>query len=390
MLEGFALIMMPTSAIMGFALATVGFTCWNLAVPLYLNLFAFHLFDALFLTVLMDLTGSLVLGYLYSRKGRVDFGFVLRFGPICGLVAFTSAKLGEPILLSHQKLLKGTVGYIPFLYAVAFLAKARTSLREGESGADAPDAFEHSKSSSIPLTARYGSSSDDEVFIAMGNGDAHDHADRPNDGDGHAKEHGAANGQADEHARGVPGLPHPAGIRVDSDDAWPDTSQERGAWLRGTLASVWYSPILENQRRRVSPAAMRAKLVSCAACMVGCGVIGGILYFGGGVIFVTVILFLFYHDDLPLVTGTGCMLMSCVCLGLMATFIDRPAVQLDSELPTYAALVLPCVMLGTALSSHMMLYLSRTSVLLLVSLVALVMGVLITFQRQIFAWAVVD
>ena len=116
--------------------------------------------------------------------------------------------------------------------------------------------------------------------------------------------------------------------------------------------------------------------------------IGGILYFGGGVIFVTVILFLFYNDDLPLVTGTGCALMSCVCAGLLLTFVDRP-VQLDPELPMFALLLLPCVVAGTAVSSHAMLYLSRTSVLLLVSAVALVMGVLITFQRQIFSWAAV-
>lgn len=137
MLQAFAFVMVPTSMVMGFALATVGFTCWNLAVPLLLNLFQFHVFDALFLTVLMDLSGSLALVALYIRKGRVDTGFVLRFGPLCGAIAFTSAKLGEGILLRHQKLLKGTVGYIPFLYFLAFLAKARRSLKEEERAAAA-------------------------------------------------------------------------------------------------------------------------------------------------------------------------------------------------------------------------------------------------------------
>lgn len=167
---------------------------------------------------------------------------------------------------------------------------------------------------------------------------------------------------------------------------WTVAGLSKGAWLAQSVALLLHSPILEAERRNSSPAAMRLKLISCTALVAACGVIGGILYFGGGVIFVTVILFLFYNEDLPLVTGTGCALMSCVCIGLLLTFVDRP-IALDPELPVYALMLLPFVVLGTAVSSHAMLYLSRTSVLLLVSMVALVMGVLITFQRQIFSWA---
>jgi uncharacterized membrane protein YfcA len=135
---------------------------------------------------------------------------------------------------------------------------------------------------------------------------------------------------------------------------------------------------------------MRLRLACCALLVTGFGVIGGLLYFGGGVIFVTLILLLFYHEDLPLVTGTGCALMACVCLGLLATFVRRPGRGLDPALPQFAALVLPCVALGTAASSRAMLYFSKPAVLLLVAGVALVMGVLITFQRQIFSFVAVE
>lgn len=197
----------------------------------------------------------------------------------------------------------------------------------------------------------------------------------------------ASPGGASAGAPAVVLTPRGARREAPADGAWAAPAEPKRACLRQAFAAVLRSPILEAEARRVSPAVMLAKLAACAALVTLCGIIGGILYFGGGVIFVTVILSLFYTEDLPLVTGTGCALMSCVCVGLLLTFVDRPE-PLDGQLHVYAGLLLPCVVLGTAVSSHAMLFLSRTSVLLLVSVVALLMGVLITFQAQIFSWAV--
>lgn len=158
------------------------------------------------------------------------------------------------------------------------------------------------------------------------------------------------------------------------------------AWMVQTAHAMLDSPIIEAHRAHLSPAALRTKLGLCTLVVVLCGVLGGILYFGGGVIFVSVILALFHNDDLPLVTGTGCMMMASVCTGLLLSFVRRP-LGVGSHLIPYAALVLPCVVLGTSVSSRAMLYMTKTSVLLLVSGVSLLMGVLITFQHQIFSFA---
>lgn len=375
----FAMIMAPTSVIMGFALSTVGFTCWNLAVPLFLNLFNFDIFDALLLTVLMDISGAVALVALYLRRDRVDVGFVTRFGPLCGITAYVSAKLGEQVLLDHQDVLRGTVGYIPFLFAVIFFTRA---YRERQ----LPDDLE---ALAITSSASKGTLASPRSPVSPRVSGARclaPHAPAPPDpvppAAYQARDRGTGNGHGGEPR--------------EEASAW-DAAQVSGVWvteqvspLRAWLAQASFallrSPLIEATAEAVSPRALHCRLLACTVGIVACGIIGGILYFGGGVIFVSLILALFTTDDLPLATGTGCSIMACVCLGLLVTFPGRPEVFTE-DMAKSAAIVIPCVVLGTSISSRLMLYLSKSSVLLVVATVALTMGILISFQHQIFGWA---
>jgi hypothetical protein len=103
----FASVMAPASFFLGFAVATAGFTCWNLTVPILFNWLSFDLFDALFLSIMMDTMSSLVLVLLYLRHGKVDVSFVLHFGGVAALAGALSSRLSDAFLESHTQVLRG-------------------------------------------------------------------------------------------------------------------------------------------------------------------------------------------------------------------------------------------------------------------------------------------
>jgi uncharacterized membrane protein YfcA len=95
-----------------------------MTVPILFNWLSFDLFDALFLSIMMDTVSSLVLVLLYLRHGKVDVSFVLHFGGIAALAGAFSSRLSDAFLESHTHVLRGSVGYVPIVFGFIFLGRA--------------------------------------------------------------------------------------------------------------------------------------------------------------------------------------------------------------------------------------------------------------------------
>mmetsp|Transcript_19799 Transcript_19799/g.66578 ORF Transcript_19799/g.66578 Transcript_19799/m.66578 type:complete len:326 (-) Transcript_19799:290-1267(-) len=315
----FAAVMAPASFFLGFAVATAGFTCWNLVVPLLFDAFGFDLFDALFLSVMMDTVSSLVLVVVYAEHGKVDKPFVLYFGGVAAASAAVASRLSDSFLQAHTSVLRGSVGYVPIFFGFVFLGRAYRERRvEPE---EVPfDEFVDAvamKSPAQPDSARSARFSD-----------------APPPGD---------------------------------DAADPDSFRSR---------------IVHGNASRYNPRETRGRRITLTALLLLflgglCGIVGS----GGGVMYVSVILLVWRVDDLPLATGTGVALMCFQCFALLADFVDKPRV-LRAEMLRCLLIVLPCCVAGAVAASQALLCMSRMSVNLMVALVSFSLGAVITLTSM--------
>lgn len=130
----YALIFLPLAIMIGVASATIGFTAWSIFVPLAFNMFAnwegYTFWDALFISVLVDLVDAAILTVIYSRKGKVDF----KQGGIYAVLAVTAGLLAagftSGFLEANQNILKGGVGYVVMLIGLGFFLRGRKGLKK--------------------------------------------------------------------------------------------------------------------------------------------------------------------------------------------------------------------------------------------------------------------
>lgn len=69
----FGVVMVPLSILIGVASATVGFTAWNIVVPLLWIGFDLELYDSLFISIFVDLLNGLTLTVIYAVQQEVNF-----------------------------------------------------------------------------------------------------------------------------------------------------------------------------------------------------------------------------------------------------------------------------------------------------------------------------
>lgn len=258
----FATVMAPASFFLGFAVATAGFTCWNLVVPLMFNWFAFDLFDALFLSVMMDTVSSLVLVVIYLEHGKVDKPFVLYFGGLAAASAAVASRLSDAFLMAHTHVLRGSVGYVPIFFGFVFLGRAireRAHVRRERRHVTQP-----------PPQVLKSPTRDEEVQTEA--------------------------------------LFDAVSSHEPEDDA-----------IRSVI-------VHGQQRRGMTARSRRKRTTLTAVLFVILGGICGIVGSGGGVMYVSVILLVWNVEDLPLATGTGVALMCFQCFALLADFVDKPQV----------------------------------------------------------------
>lgn len=126
----YALIFLPLAIMIGLATATIGFTAWSIFVPLAFVGMGFPLWDALFVSVIVDLVDAAILTVIYSRKGKVDF----KQGGIYAVIAVAGALLGVLLafefLPANQNLLRGGVGYAVMLIGLGFFLRGRKGLKK--------------------------------------------------------------------------------------------------------------------------------------------------------------------------------------------------------------------------------------------------------------------
>lgn len=311
----FASIMAPASFFLGFAVATAGFTCWNLVMPLLFNWLGFELFDALFLSVAMDTVSSLVLVLVYLEHGKVDKQFVLYFGGIAATTAAVSSRMSDSFLKAHTSVLRGSVGYVPLFFGVIFLMRAVRERRK--------------------QLAFVGTASQQPSRDSLSPRDS-------------------------ENAKALV-------ARVASNSS-----------TSGFVGDRMFSEILHGPGAKANPATPRSVKVTLTAVLLGVlGTVCGIVGSGGGVMYVSVIMFIWSVDDLPLATGTGVALMCFQCAALLADFVDKPRV-LRHEMVQYCAIVLPCCMAGAVAASQALLCMSKSAVNLTVAFVSFALGAVIT------------
>mmetsp|Transcript_17121 Transcript_17121/g.46340 ORF Transcript_17121/g.46340 Transcript_17121/m.46340 type:complete len:347 (+) Transcript_17121:58-1098(+) len=338
-LEGaalFATVMVPASFFLGFAVATAGFTCWNLVMPLLFNWLRFDLFDALFLSMLMDTVSSLVLMVVYLHHGKVDKPFVFYFGGTAATAAAVASRLTDSFLLAHKHILRGSVGYVPLFFGCVFLARATKEYR-------------------IRQRRRQGTLD----VIATKPGST-------------ATPERAESDSSDDGDRG----PSPAVLaqsRLVLQDSTDSSITSLPRRIHGRSIIV-YGPSSYAGLATMS----RATRITITAILLGVlGAICGIVGSGGGVMYVSVIILLWNVDDLPLATGTGVGLMFLQCFALLADFVDKPSV-FRGEMLRCCAIVLPCCAVGAYVASRTLLYMSRFAVNLTVSCVSFALGAVIT------------
>ena len=126
----YALIFLPLALMIGVATSTIGFTAWSIFVPLAFVGMNFFLWDALFISVLVDLIDATILTVIYNRNGKVNF----KQGGIYAVIAVVAAIFGVVLafefLPKNQNLLRGGVGYVVMLIGLGFFLRGRKGLQK--------------------------------------------------------------------------------------------------------------------------------------------------------------------------------------------------------------------------------------------------------------------
>jgi len=126
----YALIFLPLALMIGIAAGTIGFTAWNIFVPVAFVGLGFNLWDALFISVVVDLVDAVFLTVIYSRKGKVDFRQGGLYAVLAVAVALLAAWFTIGFLPANTGLLKGGVGYVVMLVAAGFFIRGRKALKK--------------------------------------------------------------------------------------------------------------------------------------------------------------------------------------------------------------------------------------------------------------------
>ncbi|KAH3757542.1 hypothetical protein Pelo_10658 [Pelomyxa schiedti] len=117
------LIIMPLAIVTGVGAAGISFTAWTLMVPVLFVPFGIPLFETLFISASMDVTSSFTLALLYGYRKKL-WPHPIYLGIFClcagGMAALTMWQF-HPLLLEHEDVFKGGVGYVSFVLGAIFL-----------------------------------------------------------------------------------------------------------------------------------------------------------------------------------------------------------------------------------------------------------------------------
>jgi len=118
------------SMLMGFATAVSAQTAWYLVVPVLFVGFDIPIFQAVFISVLMDLFDGVVLTFINGYGGWIDWKYGTLFGVMTAICSIPPALLLRQIIQQELEFVKFTAAFIPAVMAVAFLFKGASILRQ--------------------------------------------------------------------------------------------------------------------------------------------------------------------------------------------------------------------------------------------------------------------
>jgi uncharacterized membrane protein YfcA len=120
----FAAIFFPVAMLIGLSSAIIGFSAWNLVVPLCFVGLGYDIFDSVFMSMFVDLIDAIILTILYQRQNLVNTKHGIFLGIISAITAVVvNVTVSKPFLHQHSSLLKGSVPYVILVFAVGFLIK---------------------------------------------------------------------------------------------------------------------------------------------------------------------------------------------------------------------------------------------------------------------------
>jgi len=122
-LQFFGMIMPFGCALMGFATAVSAQTSWYLVVPLLFVGFEMDIFEAVVLSVLLDLCNGATLSVFNGYHGNVDWAYGSLFGVVTAIAAVPPALLLRSVIEHEQEFVKFTAAFIPAVMSIAFLVK---------------------------------------------------------------------------------------------------------------------------------------------------------------------------------------------------------------------------------------------------------------------------
>ncbi|MBD3351702.1 MAG: TSUP family transporter [Candidatus Lokiarchaeota archaeon] len=126
----FALLFIPLAILIGVAAASISFTAWNIVVPLAFVGLKFPVYDAIFLSIIIDLVDSLILTVIYAKNGRVDFKDGLKWALPTLIGAGIAYVFSEDFLTGNPDMLKGGVSYFVMIIGATFLIRGIKGIKK--------------------------------------------------------------------------------------------------------------------------------------------------------------------------------------------------------------------------------------------------------------------
>ncbi len=126
----YALTFLPLAIMIGIATATIGFTAWSIFVPLAFVLMGADIWEALFISAVVDLVDAAILTVIYSRKGKVDFKQGGIYAVLAVAAALLAAIFSHDFITANEGLFRGGVGYVIIIIGLGFFLRGRKGLQK--------------------------------------------------------------------------------------------------------------------------------------------------------------------------------------------------------------------------------------------------------------------
>eukprot|EP01130_Rhizamoeba_saxonica_P019311 TRINITY_DN994_c1_g1_i1.p1 TRINITY_DN994_c1_g1~~TRINITY_DN994_c1_g1_i1.p1 ORF type:complete len:284 (-),score=26.15 TRINITY_DN994_c1_g1_i1:224-1075(-) len=120
----FVLCFIPLGLVIGLSAATVGMSAWTSVFPLLWIGFSLDIYEALFVSVVVDATSGITLLIFYSLQRKiVSYIECLIFSLVAVAFAFLGAYFSHSILSQYGYIAKRGMGYLILLIAVGFIRR---------------------------------------------------------------------------------------------------------------------------------------------------------------------------------------------------------------------------------------------------------------------------